>query len=292
MTQYIRTTTPALQALLDSGVPLLVADVYTITTPGGLSFKWADLDAPVIFGGDTWTLGPGIKRGRIIKTMGLEGSSIDVELFDGGLDGQNVEGQPLIPWVIAGGLDGARVVVHQVFSAGPGQPWVGKLHAHEGNVSDVQTSGRGGVKVTVRSFTEVFNRSLPPTVYQPKCRTRLYSPLCTIRRESWTVSGQATTASNALRLQFGHSLPNAAGHFDLGVITFTGGANFGIIRTVRQHTAGLLVLMQPLPKAVAAGDTFRVYPGCDLTLETCTNKFNNRGHFRGMPFIPPPDSVT
>jgi uncharacterized phage protein (TIGR02218 family) len=292
MTQYIRTTTPELQALLNSGVPLLVADVYTIVAPGGLTFKWADLDVPVTFGTETWSMGPGIKRGRIVKTMGLEGSSIDLELFDGGLDGQMVAGEPLIPWIIRGGLDGARVVVQQVFSAGPGLPWVGMLHAHEGHVSDVQTSGRGGARLTVRSFTEVFNRPLPPTVYQPKCRTRLYSALCGQSRSSWTVSGQATSASNGLRLQFGHALQNPAGHFDLGVVTFTGGANFGVSRTVRQHTAGLLVLMQPLPFAVAVNDTFEAYPGCNLTLETCTNKFNNKSRFRGFPFIPPPDSVT
>jgi uncharacterized phage protein (TIGR02218 family) len=292
MTQYIRTTTSELQALLDSGLKLMVADVYTITTVDSVVFKWADLDDDVTVGGETWLRGPGLKRGRILKTMGLEGSSIDLELFDGSSGAIMVGSKPLIPWVLAGGLDGADVVVYQVFSAGPGQPWVGKLHAHEGNVSDVQTSGRGGAKVTVRSFTEVFNRPLPPTVYQPKCRTRLYSELCGQGRESWTVSGQATSASNALRLQFGHSLLNAVGHFDLGVVTFTGGANLNISRTVRQHTAGLIVLMQPLPYPVAVNDPFRIYPGCNLTLETCTNKFNNKSHFRGFPFIPPPDSVT
>jgi hypothetical protein len=30
-------------------------------------------------------------------------------------------------------------------------------------------------------------------------------------------------------------------------------------------------------------------PGCDRTLATCTNAFNNAVHFAGFPYIPTPE---
>lgn len=292
MTQLIRTLSPALRALFDSGRKLMVKDLFTIITPGGLAFQWTDADVPIAIGADTWTTGPGIKRSLMTWSWGIQGSSIDVDVFDRFPNGQTVNGAPLIPWILRGGLDGASVTLHQAYSAGPGEPWVDKLHNFAGDVSNVQTSGRYGVQINARSFTEVFNRPLPPTVYQVKCRTRLGSDLCGIDKAAITVAGTATSTTNPLRLVFSHGLAAAAGYFDLGVIKFTSGANNGVTRTVRSYTSGQFTLMQPLPAAVAIGDTFQVYPGCNLTLEECTTKFTNRLRFRGTPFVPPPDTVT
>ena len=47
-----------------------------------------------------------------------------------------------------------------------------------------------------------------------------------------------------------------------------------------------LQLLTPLPAAPAAGDSFRVYPGGDLTYQGCCVKFNNTAHFGGYPRIP------
>jgi hypothetical protein len=39
------------------------------------------------------------------------------------------------------------------------------------------------------------------------------------------------------------------------------------------------------------GDQFQLLPGCDRTLATCTNVFNNAIHFGGFPFIPTPETA-
>jgi hypothetical protein len=36
----------------------------------------------------------------------------------------------------------------------------------------------------------------------------------------------------------------------------------------------------------AVGDQFQLLPGCDRSLATCTNIFNNPVHFGGVPFVP------
>lgn len=39
-------------------------------------------------------------------------------------------------------------------------------------------------------------------------------------------------------------------------------------------------------QGLAAGETVELYPGCDLSLNTCKTKFNNLNNFGGFPFVP------
>ena len=48
----------------------------------------------------------------------------------------------------------------------------------------------------------------------------------------------------------------------------------------------------PLPAAVANGDTFQVWPGCDKVQATCSGKFANLARFRGQPYIPMAETAT
>jgi uncharacterized phage protein (TIGR02218 family) len=292
MTQFRRTIPADLRALLDAGRQLMGADLYLIqTADASRSWLWTDLDAAVDAGGVHYDLGLGIKRTKLSRSIGAQGASLTLTLFDRTENPVLVDGQRMIPWILAGGLDGAKVVLYQAFSAGPGQPWATPLQQHEGKVSDVQTSGRDGVQVVVRSITEAFNRPLPPTVYQPRCRTTMYSDLCGLLKSAYTDTGAATSVSSSGRTTFSTGLTAADGTYDLGVLTFTTGACRGASRTVRRQAGGQLALMSPLPAAVAVGDAFEIFPGCNLTLESC-DRYSNRARFRGMPFIPPPESVT
>jgi uncharacterized phage protein (TIGR02218 family) len=292
MTQLRRNIPSDLRALLDAGRQLLVADLYLIqTADAARSWLWTDLDSPVFAGGVNYDLGLGIKRTKLHRSVGAQGSQLTITLFDRAQQPVLVNGSPMVPWILKGGLDGAKVVLYQAFSAGPGQPWATPLHQHEGQVSDVQTSGRDGVQIIVRSLTEAFNRPLPPTVYQPRCRTTIYSDLCGLLKSAYTVTGTATSATSAGRTTFSTGLSAADGGYDLGVLTFTSGQCNGVSRTVRRQAGGQIVLMSPLPAPVAAGDSYSLYPGCNLTLERC-DEFGNRARFRGMPYIPPPESVT
>ena len=41
----------------------------------------------------------------------------------------------------------------------------------------------------------------------------------------------------------------------------------------------------------ATGDQFQLLPGCDRTIATCTNVFNNAVHFGGFPYVPTPETA-
>jgi hypothetical protein len=52
-----------------------------------------------------------------------------------------------------------------------------------------------------------------------------------------------------------------------------------------------MFLIAPFPFTVAVGDTFTAFPGCDKSLQTCTNKFQNQLNFGGEDLIPKPETA-
>jgi Phage conserved hypothetical protein BR0599 len=83
------------------------------------------------------------------------------------------------------------------------------------------------------------------------------------------------------------------GSYPLGYVTFTTGQNAGLSYGVKVQTtaSGLaqLQLVKPTALPVASGDELILIPGCDKTLTTCTNVYNNAIHFDGDPFVPNPE---
>jgi uncharacterized phage protein (TIGR02218 family) len=82
-----------------------------------------------------------------------------------------------------------------------------------------------------------------------------------------------------------------SGYFDGGVITFTSGANNGFAMEVKSYVPGQISLHLPMPYPVAAGDTYSMVGGCDKSLRTCIDRYNNVVNFRGEPYLPGLDKV-
>jgi hypothetical protein len=82
-----------------------------------------------------------------------------------------------------------------------------------------------------------------------------------------------------------------SGYFDRGVITFTSGLNNGFSMEVKSYTTGQITLALPMPYAVAAGDTYSLVAGCDKSLTTCRDRFDNIVNFRGEPYLPGADKL-
>jgi hypothetical protein len=80
------------------------------------------------------------------------------------------------------------------------------------------------------------------------------------------------------------------GHWALGVIQLTSGANAGFRRVVDSNDgSGVVSLRVPLPFVPEVGDGFTLTAGCDHKMSTCLHKFSNLIHFGGEPFIPVPE---
>jgi uncharacterized phage protein (TIGR02218 family) len=280
----------ALAELLNARRPIERADLYTLTLTDGTVYRWSGSDIAIAGNGSTWQLGPGITRNRLKWSVGVAVDTMVVTLTD--IRGTTLNGQGLMAFIAAGGLIGARLQVDVAFWAGLGAPApTGALLWFAGRIAEVHSVTRWEASINVKSDLELLDVMVPRDVYQPGCLNTVYDPACGRSRAAFTVTGAATVGSSQARTVFGHALAQAAGWFDLGVVTFTSGANAGISRTVKQHTSAQLKVLQPLPFPVQAGDTFAVYPGCDKTVGTCMTKFNNVDRFRGHPYIPVPETV-
>lgn len=54
---------------------------------------------------------------------------------------------------------------------------------------------------------------------------------------------------------------------------------------------GQALLTHALPYVPLPGESFTMYPGCDKTMKTCDNKFNNIINYAGEPFVPIPETA-
>ncbi len=81
------------------------------------------------------------------------------------------------------------------------------------------------------------------------------------------------------------------GYFDYGLITFTSGLNTGLSMEVKSYVPGQITLQLAMPYAVAIGDAYTMHAGCDKSLATCRDRFNNVVNMRAFPYLPGIDKL-
>ncbi len=86
-------------------------------------------------------------------------------------------------------------------------------------------------------------------------------------------------------------VPSPTNLYVQGTISGVSGANAGASRTVANIGDGWVYVKPGYLSPVAVGDEFQLLPGCDRTLATCTNVFNNAIHFGGFPYVPTPETA-
>ena len=284
------TSTGALVALLNSGAPLQYADLYTLTLTNGSVYRWSSERFPITGNGNTWTVGPGLYRGKVRWTLGTSVDDLDVTITDN--SSTTIGGVGLMASIRAGGLLGATLQVDRCYwGVGQALP-VGALFVFSGTVGEVK-GGRHSVDIKVNSPLSLLDTQLPRELWQAGCLNTVFDSACTLQVATYSVTATATSATDAQRSNFSTNLTQADQYFSQGYAVGLTGLNAGIQRAVKTylHAGGTLTVPQPWPFAVAIGDTFTVVPGCDGTQSTCTNKFANVIHFRGQPYIPTANTV-
>lgn len=281
----MKNATPELQAFLQTARTCVKPDLFTLTLKGGTVLRYTDAGVPVTFGLTTWFMGPGIKRGSISNKRGIEVGNLEMTFYPRSVD--LIGGVPFIPFVRAGGLDGATVLVETGF----GPIWsqiVGKLIKFSGRVTSITNISGTEVTVQVSSWLELLNQNMPRNLVQPPCLHTLFDAGCGLDKTDWAVNGSVVTSGGFSA--FVTDLGEADGYFDQGTMVFTSGANAGQIRTIRSQVGAGVSVVLPLPAEPQPGDDFTAYPGCDRTKETCAAKFDNLLRYRGFKYVPTPET--
>ena len=74
--------------------------------------------------------------------------------------------------------------------------------------------------------------------------------------------------------------------YEQGEIEMTSGDNSGQKRPVALDSGGMLTVLWPFVTAIVSGNTYNLYPGCDLRGVTCERKFHNEDIYRGFRHVP------
>ena len=273
----------------------LKADCYTFTLIDGVTvLRYTSFDQTLKINGQWYTAHEvQIARSNMSWTNDLSVDSLQLTAFP--IAGAAIKGLPFLEAIRCGMLDGATVALDKAFLTACGKRVVGSVNIFFGNVGEIQ-AGRTSAVIPVNSLLELLDTQAPIRVYQPACVRQLYDAACTVIRANYTATGTVAANKGAgdpslsvIPVTFTGSPHQGSGvvdYYSLGIISFTSGANSGFTRSISAWDGSTVTVYEPLPFTPAIGDTITLQAGCDKTLTTCQNKFNNGDNFMGQPFIP------
>lgn len=288
-----------------AGGQYLKADLFDFTLQNGLAYHFTSFDVALsaaVYPSstvNTYLTGLTIARGSLSTKTGVEVQELELTLTpqsDNPAGQVLVGGYSLMQAARLGLFDGAAVVYSKLFmnrpAAGAALDTSPKAVSwFVGQVAEIEPVDRFSLVLRVACGFQYLNIQMPKNLYQAGCTHTVYDTGCTLSKATFTVSGTVgTVTSNS---QFNTNLTKADHYFELGVLTFTSGANAGYSATVKSYlnASGALQVVFPFPKTVATGDAFTIYPGCDLLQSTCTSKFSNLAHFKATPYVPVPETL-
>lgn len=114
---------------------------------------------------------------------------------------------------------------------------------------------------------------------------------CRIDPNEWIETGTVTTATSRRSL-IDSARTEDADWFVYGVFKFLTGENAEFSRVVKAYSSGMFTFDRPFDYVIEVGDTYEVIAGCDKTLTTCRDKFDNVLNFQGEPHTPGADKMT
>ncbi len=296
--------------------------LYTITMFGGGVLRFTDADCDIVgvsssplVNGFTYASGGLRIDQKESKTqahfkVGLDSDTYTLvvmprpyDVVTGAPFPDTIGGQPWLQAAQAGALDAADFQVDEAyFSSAPTWPLapggavpVGCKTIFAGIVAETDTTNAVAV-LTVNDYRSLLATQMPLHFYQAACRHTLFDSGCNASGNmspaafvANAVVGAGSTQASIVAVRLVAPTNPGSGTYTLGRVVMTNGRNNTFQRTIKSWDGNVtLSLLNPLPFAVAAGDTFVVYPGCDKASTTCA-LFNNSPNFGGFPFIPPPE---
>ena len=259
-----------------AGEVTTLATCWKLTRRDAVTLGFTDLDADIVFGGVTYRAASGFSPTAIETTSDFAADNLDVE---GMISASAITEADLQ----AGRYDFAEIEIFKVNYRDLSQ---GIIYLRRGWLGEVSLRRQHFV-AEVRGLTQLLAQNIGE-LYSPSCRASFGDGRCKIDLAMHRVSGSVTSViSKQEFIDSGRLEPS--GTFSAGVVTFSSGANAGISIEVKEYikaASGRVICVLPLPYALLAGDSYTMTKGCDKTLKTCHERYNNLLNFRGEPHVP------
>jgi len=248
------------------------ARLCVITRRDGEVYRFAESDEPIVVGGDTYSLAPGLQISAIKHTSdgGVPSCTVAAVHELGGIfDTQDVD---------IGFFDAAAVEIHLVDRANLA---AGKGMMFKGTIADISYNTEHQVIFDVKGPV-VSAKVLMTQRRSPMCRTDLYSVLCGVDKTAWDVATTVDAIGTAFSFTVTGGLSQATGWFNQGVVVMPNGLGFEIANWT-QSTQTINTYL-PINRILSAGLALTLYPGCDKTLgPNGCQKYSNQLNFQGEP---------
>ncbi len=251
----------------------------------GVKIGFTDHDEDVTFDGVTYERLAGMTASAVTQTLALNVDTMDIA---GALQSDHLNESDLA----AGLYDNASLTLFLV-------DWTGvndRDIVFCGSVGEI-SRGLNAFTTEMRGLSHALNQERG-RLYQRSCDADLGDSRCTVDLTSPTYKGSGTVDGVATNHTFsaGGLDGYQDGWFTGGKVTWLTGANAGAVMEIKFHVNNgaevSFELWETMPFDIALGDTFSVTAGCDKSLATCRDRFNNVPNFRGFPYIPGNDAVT
>jgi len=274
----------ALQAHLRTGATTLCW-CWRLERRDGVVLGFTDHDRTLSFQDTTFEASAGFTASELKDTIGLNVDNLDVS---GAITSERLDEADLL----AGVYDDAEIEIFRVNWQDTAQ----RVLMRSGSLGEVRRSDLT-FTAEIRGLAHYLQQP-HGRLFQYACDADLGDKRCRVELSSAAFRGTGTIRNV---LEGGRFVVTgfdgvAAQWFVHGLLAFTGGANQGTSFEVRYHdVSGIGVtieLWHEPPRAVQIGDQLTLTAGCDKTLGTCRDKFNNIENFRGFPHIPGVDFVT
>lgn len=188
----------------------------------------------------------------------------------------------------AGLMDDAQVTI---FMANWKAPDVGQLIIRVGTLGAITRTAEGRYMTELRGMAQRLRQNLIRT-YSVTCDAELGDARCRFPLSTVIASGVVDAVTD--RSFFDSTLSGVSSGIDSfigGLLTWVTGDNAGFSMEVKQDAIGAVLgniqLYEQMPNDIQVGDTFSLSPGCDKTLATCRDRYDNILNFRGAGVLVP-----
>lgn len=256
-----------------------VAFCWRLDRRDGIALGFTTHDRDLIIDRLPYRAAPGMVPSAISLSDGFDVDTLDIS---GALTNAAITADDLA----AGRWDGAKVRLFAVDWSNPGG---GMVPLARGELGDVEVRD-GRFSAEMRGPTALLER---PVVEQtsPECRAELGDRRCRVDMAGRRTVARVTAIQDAMTIMVdaGDAEPDAYGY---GRLRWIDGANSGLASSVLASEGGRIMLREPPPFAVTAGDFVELIEGCDKAFGTCRGRFSNSANFRGEPHLAGNDLLT
>lgn len=253
-----------------------VANFWRVYRKDGVTLAFTSHDRDIVIAGLMHRAAPGISPSAIRRSAGLSSDSAEVE---GALSHDSISEEDLS----AGLFDDAFVEIGAV-------DWETGMSTvlYSGSIGSVDQH-HNKFAAELRSSKLILEKDLVPRT-SPTCRAEFCGRGCNQSASAYTsnvVVDDFDWDTNSVTFQG----INSEAYLD-GEVRFLDGPQAGIAFGIVDILGSALALDRHLSDALQTGTRALLRQGCDHTLTTCHDRFDNAANFRGEPYLPGNDLIS